>query len=172
MILDRHFYHRPTLEVAKELLGKFLVIEKGGQRTAHMIREVEAYDGPSDRASHAYRGRTERTKVMFGPGGHWYVYLVYGMHWMLNVVTGPQDYPAAILIRGAGDFGKPAVLTKALGIDKAFNGKPASQQTGLWIEDRGVQTARIQKTPRIGVDYAGRIWSKKPYRFLGFTASP
>lgn len=166
-ILHHDFYNRSTLQVAKELLGKFLVIEKGGQKIALMIREVEAYDGPSDRASHAYRGKTERTRVMFGPAGHWYVYLVYGMYFMLNIVTGPKEYPAAILIRSAGGFCGPGKLTKALGITKAFNEKRALPETGLWIEDRGpVSNLKIKKMSRIGVAYAGPVWAKKPYRFL------
>ncbi len=166
-ILKNDFYNRPTLEVAEELLGKFLVIKKGGQKTALMIREAEAYDGPEDRASHAHKGKTERTSVMFGPAGHWYVYLVYGMYFMLNIVTGPKDYPAAILIRGAGELAGPGKLTKTLGITKAFNRQAALPKTGLWIEDRGaIPGMRIRKTPRIGVAYAGPVWSKKPYRFL------
>ncbi|MFH0820563.1 MAG: DNA-3-methyladenine glycosylase [Candidatus Peregrinibacteria bacterium] len=166
IVLDHHFFNRPTLTVARELLGKFLVSEKNGVKTALMICEVEAYDGHEDRASHAHRGKTERTKVMFGPAGYWYVYLVYGMYWMLNIVTGPKEYPAAILIRGAGEFDGPGKLTKAIGVDKTFNEKPAVRKTGLWIEDRGITVTSIKKTARIGVGYAGSVWSKKPYRFL------
>lgn len=167
LILPEAFYNRPTLSVAEKLLGKFLVREAAGVQTALQIREVEAYDGHLDRASHAYRGKTKRTSVMFGPAGVWYVYLVYGMHWMLNVVTGPREYPAAILIRAAGECRGPGKLTKNLGVDGNFNEKPAVQKTGLWIEDRGLApNMKIQRTPRIGVAYAGREWAKKPYRFL------
>ncbi len=104
---------------------------------------------------------------MFGPSGHWYVYLCYGVHWLLNMVTGPEGYPAAILIRGAGQFQGPGRLTRALQIDRRFNARRADSNSGLWIEDCGFTAAAdaIQRTSRIGVHYAGR-WSHKPYRFV------
>ncbi len=167
-ILTQPFFDRPTLEVAEELLGKYLVRKYRGKETAAMITEVEAYDGPRDRASHASHGKTERTKIMFGPAGHWYVYFTYGMHWLVNIVTGPEEYPAAVLIRGVmlhenerekglapleiarpkGPLGAqararfltgPARTTKFFKIDKRFNGRAAARKTGLWIEDRGVK---------------------------------
>lgn len=181
--------------MAKELLGKYLVRKVNGKEISLMITEVEAYDGRKDKASHASpvrgrllhglgkngriadsarasnganRGKTERNKVMFGSAGCFYVYFTYGMHWMLNVVTGPEDYPAAVLIRGADKVTGPARLTKFLKIDKIFNGKKVEPKTGLWFEDRGVivKPQNITKTPRVGVAYAGPIWSKKKYRFL------
>ena len=132
-----------------------------------MITETEAYDGFNDKASHASRGRTARNSIMFGPAGHAYVYFVYGIHWMLNVVTGPKDYPAAVLIRGLEGLNGPARLTKALGIDKSLNGKLLGKTSGLWIEPRTVRIppSKIKASPRIGVDYAGPIWSKKKWRF-------
>ena len=162
-ILPPSFFSRPVLTVAEELLGKYLVA--GSE--SHMITEVEAYDGPEDRACHGCRGRTPRTEPMFGPGGHWYIYFIYGMYWMLNIVTNEPGYPAAVLIRGVEGFDGPGKLTKALKIDKRFNGMPAAESTGLWIEDRGVKIApsRMQRTPRIGVSYAGP-WAKKLYRFV------
>jgi len=166
-ILKDDFFERSTLSVAHELLGKYLCRKRGRGVEAFMITEVEAYDGPHDRASHASRGKTARNAPMFGGAGVWYVYLVYGMHWMLNIVTGGEDYPAAVLIRGIEGIEGPARLTKALGVGKRFNGKQASRAVGLWIEDRGerVPASRIARTPRIGVDYAGE-WAKKPYRFM------
>lgn len=166
-ILSSHFFRRPTLVVALELLGKFIVRRWRGKEIALAIAEVEAYDGPNDLASHASHGRTERNKVMFGPAGFWYVYFTYGMHWMLNIVTGPKDYPAAILLRGAGDIVGPGRLTKFLHIDRHLNGKKANRASGLWIEDRGVkiEARNIRRTPRIGVAYAG-AWAKKKYRFF------
>src|SRR3989338_2229715 len=98
-ILPQSFFDRPTLAVARALLGKFLVRRTGKKTLEAMITEVEAYDGPEDRASHASRGITPRTKIMFGEAGRLYVYFTYGMHWMLNVVTGSRGYPAAVLIR-------------------------------------------------------------------------
>ncbi len=101
--MSEKFFNRPAPEIAKDLLGKFLVRRfprKSARREIIiMITEVEAYDGPFDKASHASKGRTERNKIMFGPPGYFYVYFTYGMHWMLNVVTGPKDYPSAVLIR-------------------------------------------------------------------------
>lgn len=154
--------------MAQDLLGKFLVRKMGKEIVALPITEVEAYDGYNDLASHASRGITERNKIMFGPAGYFYVYFTYGMHWMLNIVTGPKNYPAAILIRGAGEIFGPARLTKFLKIDQALNGLPAEQKTGLWFENRGTTIAatKIKKTPRIGIHYAGPIWAKKKYRFV------
>ncbi|OGY68200.1 MAG: hypothetical protein A3H63_00050 [Candidatus Harrisonbacteria bacterium RIFCSPLOWO2_02_FULL_45_10c] len=103
---------------------------------------------------------------MFGEAGHWYVYFTYGMHWLLNIVTGPKEYPAAILIRGVAGINGPARLTKALHINKKFDGKKADKKSGLWVEKRGVAKLKIKKGPRIGVDYAGPIWSKKNFRFF------
>lgn len=167
MILDAGFFNRSTLEVAQDLLGKVLVRKTETQELALSITEVEAYDGFEDKASHAHRGKTARNAVMFGNAGVWYIYLIYGMYWMLNIVTGPADYPAAVLIRGAGGIRGPGRLTKALGITQDQDGQAASTATGLWIEDRGIKPNAVDviATPRIGVDYAGPIWAKKPYRF-------
>lgn len=162
-VLDSPFFSRPVLTVAEELLGKYLVC--GDE--ARMVTEVEAYDGPEDRACHGCHGLTQRTKPLFGPAGHWYVYLCYGMYWMLNIVTNEPGYPAAVLIRGVEGLSGPGKLTKALKIDKRFNGLPAMEGTGLWVEDRGakVSPSCIERTPRVGVAYAG-AWAKKPYRFV------
>lgn len=167
-VLTKEFFERNTLKVAENLLGKYLVRKVGGKEIALRINEVEAYDGFDDKASHAHKGKTERNKVMFGEAGNWYVYLVYGMHNMLNIVTDKEHYPAAILIRGAGDISGPGRLTKFLKIDKKLNGKKASVQTGLWFEDRGelADKKKIKRTARIGVDYAGLIWAEKDYRFV------
>jgi DNA-3-methyladenine glycosylase len=104
---------------------------------------------------------------MFGPAGVWYVYFCYGVHWMLNVVTEVEGFPAAVLFRGAGPWNGPGKLTKALSIDKQLNTMPATEESGLWIEDRDVRIARtkIHATPRIGVDYSGE-WAAKPFRFV------
>jgi len=181
MILTEKFFERSTLIVARELLGKYLVRRYRGKIIQGMITEVEAYDGSQDKASHAARGLTERNKVMFGPAGYWYIYFTYGMHWMLNIVTGKNGYPAAILIRGVAantdQYGLengltriisgPARVTKLFKIDKSFNNKKAGKSTGLWIENRGVRikSSYVKRSPRIGVSYAGPIWSKKLYRF-------
>lgn len=176
-VLTQNFFDRPTLAVARGLLGKFIVRRWRGKTFALMITEVEAYDGPHDRASHASRDRTARNQPMFGEAGSFYVYFTYGMHWLVNIVTGPEDYPAAVLLR-AGIYhdletGKerrldgPARLTKFLKITSAQNGKPTSKKTGLWFEDRGVKIRhrKIVAGKRIGVEYAGPVWAKKLYNF-------
>jgi DNA-3-methyladenine glycosylase len=166
-VLGDDFFARSALVVARELLGKYLVRQDGTRETCVQITETEAYLGPHDLACHASKGRTSRTEPMFGPAGCWYVYFIYGIHWMLNAVTGRDGYPSAVLLRGAGPWIGPARLTKALAIDKQFNALPASRPTGLWIEDRGLKIARgrVRRTPRIGVEYSGE-WAAKPYRFV------
>jgi DNA-3-methyladenine glycosylase len=174
-VLRQDFFNRPTLKVARELLGKFLVRKMGEKGkmggksemiVAMMITDVEAYVGQRDKASHAARGKTTRNTPMFGGAGHWYVYFTYGMHWMLNIVTERVEYPAAILIRGTDKISGPARVTKFLRVDKRLNGKPASRKSGLWIEDRGIKITprQILRSQRIGVDYAG-AWKNKPWRF-------
>lgn len=165
-ILRQEFFNRPTVKVARELLGKFLVRKRGHKITALMITDAEAYVGAGDRASHASRGKTARNAPMFGEAGHWYVYFTYGMHWMLNIVTERYGYPAAILIRGVSGISGPARITKFLKIDKKLNGKLALQKSDLWIEDRGIKIAprKIVRGKRIGVDYAGE-WRDKLWRF-------
>jgi DNA-3-methyladenine glycosylase len=165
--LATDFFSRPALVVARDMIGKFLVRRIGKWDIALPITETEAYVGPHDLACHGSKGRTPRTEVMFGPAGHWYVYFVYGIHWMLNAVTDDEGHPAAVLVRGAGQWDGPAKLTKALEIDKSFNTRPIAPDSALWMEDRGLKIPRrrIQSTPRIGVDYAGP-WAEKPYRFV------
>ncbi len=167
MTLTKKFFERRAPAVARELIGKFLVRKIDGREVALMITETEAYDGFEDKASHASRGETPRNAPMFGEAGTLYVYFTYGMHWMLNIVCGREGYPSAVLIRAAGEVAGPARLTKRLRIDKKLNGKRLGRESGLWIEDRGVRItrARMQKTPRIGVGYAGE-WAEKPLRFV------
>ncbi|MBI2617873.1 DNA-3-methyladenine glycosylase [Candidatus Kaiserbacteria bacterium] len=166
-ILLSSFFNRKTLLVAEELIGKFLVRRVRGKEKALMICETEAYDGFKDKASHAHRGKTTRNEIMFREAGHIYVYFTYGMHYMLNIVTGNKDYPAAVLLRAVEGVSGPGRLTKKLRIDKKLNGKFLGRKTGLWIEDRGVtiQKKLIRRTPRIGIRYAEE-WAKKPYRFV------
>jgi DNA-3-methyladenine glycosylase len=166
-ILKPPFFRRPVLTVARGLLGKYLVRRVGGKETALMITDVEAYLGLNDKASHASRGKTARNAPMFGPGGFWYVYFTYGMHWILNAVTGTEGRPSGVMFRAVEGIYGPARLTKALGIDRRQNHQAISKATGLWIEDRGVRVPSklIRRAPRIGVDYAGD-WAAKPYRLF------
>ncbi len=173
-VLPTEFFDRPTCTVGKELLGKLLVRRLPGSIARALITEVEAYDGPEDRASHASRGRTPRNGVMFGEAGRFYVYFVYGRYWMLNVVTGPAGYPAAVLLRGARvkladrviELDGPAKLTSYLRIDRCFNGLAADKGSDLWFEDgpTEVEHRQIVARKRVGVDYAGP-WAQKLYNF-------
>jgi DNA-3-methyladenine glycosylase len=164
--LDGAFFNRPTLTVARELLGCHLCRRIDGEVIRWRLTETEAYDGPEDRASHARSGRTKRTAVMFGAAGIWYVYLCYGIHWLLNVVTGPEAYPAAVLIRGTAEVSGPGRLTRALSIDGSLNQRPSAPQSGLWIDPGGPDSGEVIRTgPRIGVAYAGPDWAQRPYRF-------
>lgn len=156
-----------TVSFARELLGKVLVRTTPAGRSQWVIVETEAYVGAHDLACHASKGRTPRTEVMFGAGGIWYVYLCYGVHEMLNLVTGPAEHPAAILLRGVEGAIGPGRLTKRLAITRALNGQPASPASGLHLEDHGIlaPTRHVITGPRVGVDYAGPIWAAKPWRF-------
>ncbi len=166
-VLGPEFFRRDSHQVARELLGRHLC-QPGpdGSVRRFPVTELEVYDGFEDRASHASKGRTARNAVMFGPGGFWYVYLCYGMHWMLNITTREEGYPAALLVRGAGGWGGPGKLTKALGLNKLTNELSATPDSGLWFEDAAavVEEDQVERLPRVGVDYAGPEWSAKPWR--------
>jgi DNA-3-methyladenine glycosylase len=166
-ILDKKFFARKTLRVAPDLLGKYLVRKVGKKTVREKITEVEAYVGPHDLASHSSKGRTLRTEVMYAEAGTIYIYFIYGMYFMLNIVTEEKDFPAAILIRATETLKGPGVLTRELAIDKNLNGKLANKKAGLWFEDTGekINVKKIKKSPRIGVNYAGPVWSAKKYRF-------
>lgn len=175
-MLLKAFYEQDTLKVAQGLLGCFLVRKVSGKKIKAKIVEVEAYDGYDDKASHVSRGRTSRTEIMFNGGGVIYIYLVYGMHYMLNIVTGVKDYPAAVLIRALEPmddkisdkkiYSGPGKLTKNLKIDSLFNSLPVyKKENGLWIERGEVLKKKdIIKTKRIGIDYAEEYRNKK-WRF-------
>lgn len=190
--LARSTFARPSLELAPALLGSLLVRDGPGGRTAGVIVETEAYAGPDDRASHARAGRTRRTAPMFGPAGHAYVYLVYGMHSCLNVVSEGPDRAGAVLIRALeplagldtmrvrrGSAGGPdarlaagpARLCQALDVDRTLDGHDLTAGTLLWIADAPVEIAAriagagVVSGPRVGVAYAGDDWGSRPWRF-------
>ena len=165
-MFDRDFFIQDVQIVAKALLGCRLVKKEGKHVVASIISETEAYDGEQDLACHASGGKTKRNSTMYKAGGVWYVYLCYGMHWMLNVVTGPADYPASVLIRATKEFAGPGKLTKGMGLDGACNGKQVNATTSsLWLEGSEMVPVNISSGPRIGVNYAGKEWAQKPYRF-------
>jgi len=185
--LPRRFFARPTLQVARDLLGQRLVHIIGGVRLAGRITETEAYIGQTDLACHARFGLTARSQVMFGRPGHAYVYFTYGMHWMLNVVTEPEGQPAAVLIRAIlPEDGVPVMqsrrgprasstrltdgpgkLAQALGIDKALNGHDmCAPGAALFVERApAVPEAQIQRGPRIGLNNTPEPWKSMPWRF-------
>jgi DNA-3-methyladenine glycosylase len=165
--LGRNFFEREAEDVALDLIGCYLVRKRGRSLIKRRITEAEAYVGPQDLACHAARGRTLRTEPMFGPAGTLYVYLVYGMHWMLNVVTGPVNYPAAVLIRSVDTISGPGRLTRKLGITGALNNLVATTQNGIWFaKDARLGPVQVMRSARVGVEYAGPVWSIKPYRFV------
>ena len=166
-VLKQDFLDRNPVDVCRDVLGKYLVKRTNGGEVAKKITEVEAYDGVTDKACHANKGLTERTEVMFGPPGYWYIYLIYGMYDMLNIVTGPGKHPSAVLIRGVEGMDGPGILTRDLEINREdFKNKKIAPKTGLWIEDRGVEIdeSDISTGKRIGVDYA-QEWADKKWRF-------
>ena len=164
--LDAAFYRQDAVTVARLLLGKTLVRRLPDGRIArYPITETEAYVGEADKACHASRGRTVRTEVMYHDGGTVYIYLIYGMYWMLNVVTSTPDDPQAVLIRGIGGHSGPGRAGRALGIDKSLNGASLLTCSELWIED-APEDSRFAATPRIGIGYAGEPWVSKPWRFV------
>jgi len=163
--LDYDFYRRDVLEVCPGLIGKVLVRSyPDGSQFRSRITEVEAYRGEEDLACHAARGKTDRNGIMYGEGGYVYVYLIYGMYWMLNVVTGRADEPQAALIRGLEDVSGPGRLTKKIEIDRSFYGLDLVHSGVLWIENHSLP-AEYTTAKRIGIDYAGE-WKDKPWRFV------
>jgi len=169
-ILSPKFFNRDTETVARELLGKRIVRKDNRGTRSALITEVEVYDGFRDRGSHAHKGETPRNRAMFGRPGLWYPYLVYGMHWMLNITTREEGYPAAILIRSVKsaekDIEGPGRVTKFLDVDNSLYGKPSSRTSGLWIEDMGKKVRKIIRKPRVGIHYAGPYWKQRKLRFL------
>ncbi len=183
--LPAAFFARPTLTVARELLGQRLVRQVDGQRLGGVIVETEAYIGPNDSACHASKGHTPRTAVMFGPPGSAYVYLIYGMYHMLNFVTEDEGFPAAVLIRaieplegiaqmqprrgrqrGIHLTNGPGKLCAALAIDRRLNGCPLLPETGLWLEPSPPPAGpEVTTGPRIGINYATPTDRAAPWRF-------
>lgn len=174
--LDRSTFNRPTLRVAHDLLGKFIVRRHRGRLIDAMIVEVEAYRGPRDRASHAFGGRrTARVEPLYHDGGTAYVYMAYGLHWLLNFSTAGMGKPEGVLIRGvlaAGDarpklVSGPGRVTTYLRIDRRLDRIDATRSPELWLEDRGIRIpgGRIMTGPRVGIDYAGAYWAARRWRF-------
>lgn len=174
--LTREFYTQPTLKVAREILGKYIVRKFQGKKLVGRIVEVEAYIGPQDRASHAYKGKlTKRNLAEYLIGGHIYIYLVYGMYWQLNISTYQGGKPECILIRALEVKGKPknfvdgpGKVCRYLKLNKSFYGEDLTKSQRIWIEDRKekIKDSEVLRTPRIGIDYAGFYWSRRKWRFV------
>jgi len=171
MKLPRAFYARDTRTVAKELLGKALVHVDGGVRRAARIVETEAYHGPADLASHARKGPTPRAAIMFGPPGVAYVYLIYGTSHCMNVVTGPEGFPSAVLLRAAEPLEGclhstrgPGNLCRALAITRVHDNGRDLAGDDLFVEDGPPPAERIVAGPRVNVHYSGE-WAEKPWRY-------
>ena len=159
--LPYEFFHRPCEQVARGLVGKILVHDGKMLR----ISETEVYCGESDTACHAHKGRTKRTEVMYGRAGITYIYLCYGMHWMLNIVTGEEDEPEAVLIRACLEAPGPGRLTKKLGITGELNGSSVVDRGNLWIGDDGMECA-VTADRRVGIGYASQEDQDRLWRFL------
>lgn len=175
--LKRSFFIKPTLIVAKDLLGKYLVRKIGSKKLIGKIVETEAYIGPEDRASHAFGGKiTKRCKTEYLIGGHIYIYLCYGIYWQLNTTTAKAGEPECVLIRALEPVGEKARLKKVasgpgklcqwLKFNKSFDSEDLTKSKRIWIEDDGekLKSSQIVAAKRIGIEYAGS-WAKKPWRF-------
>ena len=162
--LDYDFYHRPCLQVAKDLVGKVLVHKTTDGELRLRISETECYCGEADTACHAHKGRTKRTEVLYAKAGTIYVYLCYGMHWLLNIVTGEEEAPEAVLIRACVEAGGPGKLTKALQITGELN-RHSILGDVLWIEDDGMACS-VQTDKRVGIGYASQEDQNRQWRFI------
>lgn len=158
--LPYEFYHRPCLEVAKDLVGK-VIVHKGIRMR---ISETEGYCGEADTACHASRGRTKRTEVLYADAGTIYVYLCYGIHWLMNIITGDAEDPQGVLIRACAEAPGPGKLTKQLGITGEYNRQSILETPDLWIEDDGFR-CEIVLDKRVGIGYASEADQEKLWRF-------
>ena len=164
--LKQDFFKRDILKVAPDLIGKTLVRKfENGVIKKYTITETEAYCGGADRACHANKGRTKRTEIMFAPGGVIYVYLIYGIYWMLNFVTGEKDDSSAVLIRGIDSIFGPGKVGKELQLDKSFYGENLYSSERLWVENSEAKP-KYSTAKRIGIEYAGEPWVSKQWRFI------
>lgn len=163
--MNQLFYNQSAIVLAPALLGKLLCRKIEGEPVKYRITETECYYGEEDTACHAHKGKTERTKILYEQGGIAYVYLCYGIHSLLNVVTGEKGHPEAVLIRGVIGYNGPGKLTKMLEIDRNLNGLNLTNSEELWLEDDGF-SPQYKTTPRIGIDYATEEYRNIHWRFI------
>jgi len=166
MRLDIDAYEMDAVSFAKKLLGMVLCRRlDDGSVIRQMITETEAYYGEGDTACHAHKGKTNRTKIMYERGGYAYIYLCYGVHNLLNIVTGKKDFPEAVLIRATHECKGPGRLTKAMYIDRSLNGKDLVKSDTLWVET-GEKEYEYDSYPRVGIDYAEKVDRDRLWRFV------
>lgn len=166
MVLHTDWFRRPATELAIALLGKVICRRVGDEVIRRRILETECYFGEEDTACHAHKGKTSRTEVLYLPGGRAYVYLCYGIHNLLNLVTGKEGHPEAVLIRGVEGAIGPGRVTRALSVTREDNRLPLTPESGLWVEDDGAPAPAYRAVPRVGIDYAEPADRNRPWRFL------
>ena len=166
MILKKDYFSSPATILAPDLLGKIICRRTDNGVICSRITETECYYGEEDTACHAHKGKTERTKTMYESGGITYVYLCYGMHAMLNIVTGDENHPEAVLIRGISDAKGPGRTTTFLTITTKDNALPLSEESGIWIEDDGSKPPKYDSLPRVGIEYASKDDRERKWRFV------
>jgi len=166
MKLEKQFFTQDVLKVAPGLVGKLICRQfEDGSILRLRITETEAYKGEEDKACHASKGRTLRTEIMYNEGGRVYVYLIYGLHILLNIVTGKENTPQAVLVRCCEGYNGPAKVSRALCIDKSFYGEDLTLSNRIWLEDDNFRP-KIKKETRVGIDYAPSLWKNKKWRFI------
>jgi len=163
--INSDIFKLPATELAPMLLGKILCVKKDNVVTSLRITETEAYFGEEDTACHAHKGRTPRTEILYCEGGRVYVYLCYGIHSLMNIISGEEGHPEGVLIRGVEGFNGPGKLTKHLGINRSYNNLSVINSDVIWIEDDGFVPKKIMKSPRIGIDYATKEYRDILWRF-------
>ncbi len=171
MILDEAYFERPATELAKDLIGKTLCRRVGDEIYCREITETECYFGEEDTACHAHKGKTARTETLYRKGGVTYVYLCYGIHRLLNVVTGPAGHPEAVLIRGVEGVSGPGRVGAFLGLCAEDNGVALTPENGIWIEDLGKKPPNVKSFPRIGIGYASLRDIRRRWRFCAAPGS-
>ena len=166
MKIKKSIFKQDVLVVAPFLIGKLIVRKySNGKVKKFRITETEAYRGEEDSACHARAGKTNRTSVLYKEGGHTYIYLCYGIHYLLNIVTGKEDIPQAVLIRGIEGYNGPGRVTKALELDKSLNGVNVTKSEHLWLEDDGYK-CEYTTTKRVGIDYATEPYKSIEWRYV------
>ena len=163
-IRDAAFFLKTSLEAAPLLVGKLICRKTDSEIIKLRITETECYMGEEDKACHASKGKTPRNSILYETGGIYYVYLIYGMHYLLNIVFGEKESPQGVLIRCCEGFEGPARLSKRLGVTKEFNRESAILSGRMWLEDDGLKPETIS-LPRVGIDYVGEYWRDIPWRF-------